>query len=67
MADPSEPIDPATLDAYVSASATALALPLAAEWRGAVKANLVVTLRMAKLLGDFPLPDDAEPAPVFRA
>jgi hypothetical protein len=36
-------------------------------WRGAVKANLAVTFALAALFADFPLPDDAEPAPVFMA
>ena len=38
-----------------------------ARWKGAVKANLEVTLRLAASFADFPLPDDAEPAPVFTA
>jgi hypothetical protein len=29
--------------------------------------NLQVTLRHAALVGEFALPDDAEPAPVFEA
>jgi hypothetical protein len=32
-----------------------------------VRANLAVTLRMAELVGSFPLPDEDEPAPVFAA
>ncbi|MBV8289380.1 MAG: DUF4089 domain-containing protein, partial [Hyphomicrobiales bacterium] len=36
-------------------------------WKGAVKTNLEVTLALAALLADFPLPDDVEPAPVFAA
>ena len=45
----------------------ALDLPLQAEWQGAVKANLAVTLKHAALVADFPLSDEAEPAPVFKA
>jgi hypothetical protein len=33
----------------------------------AVSANLRVTLDQAAMVAEFPLPDDAEPAPVFRA
>jgi hypothetical protein len=55
------------LDALVAASARALALPLEPAWRPAVRANLDVTLRLAALFMDFPLPDEAEPAPVFVA
>ena len=45
----------------------AIDLPIDAEWKPAIRANLEVTLRLARLFGDFPLPDDAEPAPVFVA
>ena len=55
------------LDDYITAAASALALPVAPEWRPAVKANLAVTLALAASFADFPLPDDAEPAPVFTA
>jgi 1-carboxybiuret hydrolase subunit AtzG-like len=60
-----EPPDP--LDALVDASAQALELALDPEWRPAVRGNLDVTLRLAALFMDFPLPDEAEPAPVFVA
>jgi hypothetical protein len=60
-----EPADP--LDTMIDASARALALPLDPAWKPAVKTNLDVTLRMAAGFADFPLPDDAEPAPVFSA
>lgn len=55
------------LDAYVDATARALGIPLQPEWRDAVKANLAVSFRMAALVAAFPLPDEAEPAPVFEA
>jgi Protein of unknown function (DUF4089) len=55
------------LDAFVVAAAHALALPVEPAWKGAVKANLAVTLALAASFADFPLPDDAEPAPVFTA
>ena len=55
------------LDALVDASARALGLPLEPAWRPAVRSNLDATLRLAALFMDFPLPDDAEPAPVFAA
>jgi hypothetical protein len=64
-AKPKQSADP--LDILVEASARALDLPLEPAWRGAVKGNLDVTLRLAALFTDFPLPDDAEPAPVFVA
>jgi hypothetical protein len=58
---------PPPLDALVDAAAHALALPVEPAWKGAVKANLAVTLALAASFADFPLPDDAEPAPVFTA
>jgi hypothetical protein len=58
---------PELLDQFIEAAAYALALPVEAAWKGAVKANLEVTLRLAASFADFPLRDDAEPAPVFTA
>ena len=55
------------LDAFVDASAHALDLEIDPAWRGAVKANLATTFALAALFADFPLPDDAEPAPIFSA
>ena len=55
------------LDAFVDAAAHVLALPVEPAWKGAVKANLAVTFALAASFADFPLPDDAEPAPVFVA
>ncbi|HZN31240.1 MAG TPA: DUF4089 domain-containing protein [Xanthobacteraceae bacterium] len=51
----------------MDAAAIALDLPVEPAWKPAVKANLAVTLRFATLYAAFPLPDDAEPAPVFVA
>jgi hypothetical protein len=55
------------LDSFVGAAAAALDLPLDPAWTGAVRTNLAVTLALAAAFADFPLPDDAEPAPVFVA
>ena len=63
----SAPAAPEVLDQFIEAAARALALPVEAAWKDAVKANLEVTLRLAASFADFPLPDDAEPAPVFTA
>jgi hypothetical protein len=62
-----KPAGPEALDTMVDASARALSLPFERAWRPGVKANLELTLRLATLFTDFPLPDDAEPAPVFVA
>jgi len=58
---------PDHLDAYIDAAAQALGIPVQPEWKPAVRANLEVTFRLAALVGEKELPDDAEPAPVFRA
>jgi hypothetical protein len=55
------------LDTLIEEAARALSLPLERTWRPGVKANLALTLRLAELFTDFPLPDDTEPAPVFVA
>ena len=59
------PTDP--LDDFITAAADTLALPIDPAWRPAVRAHLEVTLRLARLVDEIELPDDAEPAPIFRA
>ena len=55
------------LDGYIEHAAKVLALPLRPEWKPAVRQNLNVTLMLGATVFEFPLPDDAEPAPVFKA
>jgi hypothetical protein len=55
------------VETLVAAAGEALALPIEATWRAGVAFNLQLLLKHAALIGDFPLPDEAEPAPVFRA
>ena len=55
------------LDEYIDAVGKALGLPLEEAWRPAVRANLEVSLRLARLVYEFALPDEAEPASVFTA
>jgi Protein of unknown function (DUF4089) len=55
------------LDDYVDAVATALALPVEDAWRPAVRANLEVSLRLARLVDEFALADETEPASVYSA
>jgi hypothetical protein len=55
------------LDDYMAAASMALALPIDDAWKPAVRANLDVSLKMARLVQEFPLPDEAEPASVFAA
>ena len=60
-----EPPDP--LDAYIDAAAQALGIPIEPDWKPAVRAHLDVTLKLAALVAEKELPDDAEPAQIFRA
>jgi Protein of unknown function (DUF4089) len=55
------------LDDYIDAVGKALALPVDNAWKPAVRANLEVSLRLARLVDEFPLPDETEPASVFAA
>ena len=54
-----------SLDEYISSAAKALALPVEDAWRPAVRANLEVSLRLARLVDEFTLPDETESASVY--
>jgi hypothetical protein len=58
---------PDKLDDFITVASAALDLPLEEGWRPAIKANLEVALKLANLVAEFPLPDEAEPAPIFKA
>ena len=55
------------LDDYIDAVSKALALPIDDAWKPAVKANLEGSLRLARLVDEFVLSDETEPASVFAA
>ena len=55
------------LDDYIDAVAKALALPVEDAWKPSVRANLEVSMRLARLVDEFALSDEAEPASVFAA
>ena len=55
------------LDSYIETVARMLALPLDDASRPAVRANLATIFSIAELVEAFPLPDEVEPAPIFRA
>jgi hypothetical protein len=59
------PGDP--LDEMIEGAAKALGLPLDPAWKDSMRANLEVTLTHGANVAAFELPDEAEPAPVFRA
>ncbi len=52
---------------HLIAAAGLLGLDIAPDWRAGVRANLRVALSFGALVAEFPLPDAAEPAPVFSA
>ncbi len=54
-------------DPTLDALAAALGITLQPEWRGGVRMNLMTSLRLAALVAEFPLDDEADAAPVFRA
>ena len=55
------------LDVYIDAAAQVLGLTIQPDWKPAVRANLETTLQLAAMVAEKELPDEAEPAPVFRA
>jgi len=54
-------------DDFIAAAARALAIAIEPEWMPTVKEHLGVTLRHAKTVAEFDLPEELEPAPVFVA
>ena len=63
----SPPVQTRSLDDLIVAGAHALALTVDLAWKPAVRANLQVIFAQATLFTTFELPDDAEPAPIFKA
>ena len=51
----------------VNAAAHVLGLMIEPAWKPAIEANLESILRLASSFMESPLPDDAEPAPIFVA
>jgi hypothetical protein len=54
-------------DAYIDASLPLLGLQLTPESRAVVKIHLTTAERLSRFVREFPLVDDAEPAPVYTA
>jgi hypothetical protein len=55
------------IEMLMVAGAQALALPLEEAFKAGVRSNLAALLVHAARVDAFSLPDDTEPAPVFRA
>jgi hypothetical protein len=53
-------------DSFATQAATVLGLPISAEHRPGVVHNLDRIAAIARLVMEFPLPEQTEPAPVFR-
>lgn len=54
-------------DDYIDAMASILDLHIDPAWRPAIKANITMTMAMARVVDDFKLPDSSEPASVYVA
>ena len=55
------------LDNIIDAVACALDLKIDKAWKPAIRAHLRVTLRHGASVTAFVLPDETEPAPVFKS
>lgn len=66
MPEPTPPLTDEAAGAVVDAMVPLLGIPMDPEWRAAVVANVKATAAAARLVLDFPLDDEVEPAPVFR-
>ena len=62
-----EGLTDAELEAFMDASAAVLGLHIEPGWRDPVRANLAFTFRLGRQILALEIPDEAEPAPVFRA
>jgi hypothetical protein len=55
------------LDAWIDAGTALLGIPIQPEWRAAIRLHLTITFGHAGTVRAFKLPDETDPAPVFRA
>ena len=58
---------PDPLEDMIEAAAAALHIPLDPQWKSEVRTQLQVILHHGASVAQFSLPDDAEPAPMFKA
>ncbi|MDR6952767.1 hypothetical protein J2X65_002126 [Ancylobacter sp. 3268] len=66
MTDDRTGSEPGDLGTYLDAALALAGLPLEAGLRPRVLMHLHTALEMGRLVLDFELPDEAEPAPVYR-
>jgi Protein of unknown function (DUF4089) len=57
----------AVVEGWITSGAAMLGIPMRTEWRPAIRMHLEVTLCHARDVMSFPLPDEANPAPIFQA
>ncbi len=58
---------PFDAEAVIEAAATLLHLRIAPEYNEGIRQNLKTAAKMNAIVEQVKLPDDAEPAPVYRA
>jgi 1-carboxybiuret hydrolase subunit AtzG-like protein len=58
---------PVDLDAYIDAGTALLGIAVQPEWRPAIRLHLGISFNLGQLVLNFPLLDEADPAPVFAA
>ena len=65
-ASPAMAYKPVDAEALIDAAAPMLQLRIAPEYRAGIKQNLKTASKMAALIEQIKLDDEAEPAPVYR-
>jgi hypothetical protein len=65
MDDPD--LDAPDLDAMIDAGMSLYGIEPRPEWRPAIRMHLAISLGHAQTVLDLNLPDDLDPAPVFKA
>lgn len=55
------------IDELINSGSALLGIAIDPAWREDVRLHLAMTLRLAAVVENFPLPDEAEPAPLFTA
>jgi hypothetical protein len=59
--------DPGDLEALIDAVPWLLGIQVRTAWRDAIRLHLGISLDHATIVAEHSLPDEAEPAPVFKA
>jgi hypothetical protein len=57
----------AELNVWIDAGTALLGIPIRQKWRATIRLHLGITLDHASAVLAFELPDESDPAPVFRA